>query len=168
MGELEQIFAIETSITHLLIRGTVVYWTLYVMFRMAGRRNIGSLGFADIMVIMIVASAVGDSLGGGATALLDGLIVAGTVIGWSAIIDRLCYYVPALDRFFEPAAVRLVEDGRILLGNMRTQLVTRSELMEQLRLKGIDSVADVKLACLESSGEISVIPLGSGRPGKRT
>lgn len=98
-------------------------------------------------------------------ALLDGLIVAATVIAWSAIIDRLCCYVPALDRFFEPSAVRLVENGQILLRNMRAQLVTRAELMEQLRLKGIDSVADVKLACLESNGEISIIPFEPERAG---
>lgn len=158
MIDLHSLFAFEHSILHLLIRGTVVYWSLYLMFRVAGRRNIGSLGFTDIMVVMIVASAVGDSLSAGSTALLDGLIVAAVVIGWSGIIDRLCYFVPAINRLFEPAPVRLVEDGQILLRNMRAQYVTRGELMEQVRLHGLLSVGDVKLACLEANGEISVIP----------
>lgn len=162
MGEVATLLAIEMPLLHLLVRGTIVYWAIYLMFRVAGRRNIGSLGFTDIMVVMIVASAVGNSLTGGATALTDGLVVAATVIGWAALIDWICYHVPALDRVFEPAAVRLVEDGKLHMRNMRAQLVTRAELLEQLRLHGIESIADVRLACLEANGEISVIPFETG------
>jgi uncharacterized membrane protein YcaP (DUF421 family) len=40
---------------------------------------------------------------------------------------------------------------------LRREHISRSELMEQLRLKGVDSLAKVKRAYLESTGEFSVI-----------
>lgn len=162
MAELQELLALEASFAILLIRGTVVYWALYIMFRVAGRRNIGALGFADLVVIMMVAEAVGDSLGGGATTLFDGLVVAATVIGWSSLIDRLCYFVPAVGRLMEPSPICLVDDGRILKRNMRKQFVTRDELMEELRQNGVESLSDVKRVYLESDGEVSVIRRDGG------
>jgi uncharacterized membrane protein YcaP (DUF421 family) len=63
-----------------------------------------------------------------------------------------------LSRLAEPPPVCLVENGQLLLRNLRREYVTRAELMEQLRLHGIDSLREVKLAYLEANGEISVIP----------
>lgn len=166
MSEVTEILTVEAALVTLLVRGSVVYWVLFLAFRMAGRRNIGGLGFADLVVVLMVASAVGDSLGGGATTLFDGLIVAATVIAWSALIDRLCYFFPAVGRILEPSTVCLVENGRLLLRNMRDQLVTRAELMEQLRLQGVDSLAKVARACIEPNGEISVIARGEVSPGR--
>lgn len=154
---LQELLRLEASLLELALRGTLVYWALFVLFRTAGRRNIGGLGFADLVVVMLVASAVGDSLGGGATTLLDGTVVAATVVFWSALLDRLCYFVPAMARLVEPSPVRLVENGRLLLRNMRREYVTRDELMEQLRLNGIASLQEVQAAFLEANGEISVI-----------
>lgn len=157
MSELQDLLRFDASLTELLLRGTLVYWALFALFRVAGRRNIGGLGFADLVVVMLVASAVGDSLGGGATTLLDGTVVAATVVFWSVALDRASYFIPALGRLVEPPPVCLVENGRILLRNLRREYVTRDELMEQLRLNGIASLQEVKIAFLESNGEISVI-----------
>jgi len=40
---------------------------------------------------------------------------------------------------------------------MRAELVTTEELMAQLREKGIEDYAQVKRACMEADGMISVI-----------
>lgn len=154
---LQELLILEASLLELALRGTLVYWALFFIFRFAGRRNIGGLGFADLVVVMLVASAVGDSLGGGATTLLDGTMVAATVVFWSALLDRLSYFIPAFSRLVEPQPVRLVENGQILLYNLRREYVTRAELMEQLRLNGIGSLQEVQAAFLEANGEISVI-----------
>ena len=41
--------------------------------------------------------------------------------------------------------------------NMRTELITKSELMTHLREEGIEHIADVEQACMEPDGMISVI-----------
>ena len=40
---------------------------------------------------------------------------------------------------------------------MRKELITRDELLAKLREEGIDDLSRVKLARLESDGEISVV-----------
>jgi uncharacterized membrane protein YcaP (DUF421 family) len=40
--------------------------------------------------------------------------------------------------------------------NMRSEFVTREELMAQLREQGLDDCRDVKAACMEADGKISI------------
>jgi uncharacterized membrane protein YcaP (DUF421 family) len=53
--------------------------------------------------------------------------------------------------------LRLVEDGRILRRNLRKEMISHDELMTALRGAGVERLEQVKLAVMESSGEISVI-----------
>lgn len=151
------LFSLELSLLQAFLRGTLVYWAIFVLFRLGGRRNIGSLGFADIVVLLLVAEAVGDALSGGDGSLTAGVLVAATIIFWSIFIDRLCFFFPLASRMFEPSKLCLIKDGQMDLRNMRREYVTRNELMEQLRLQSIASLEQVKRAYLENNGEISVI-----------
>ena len=47
----------------------------------------------------------------------------------------------------------------MLRKNMKTELVTIEELMAQLRENGIEDCAQVKRACMEADGMISVIEM---------
>ena len=59
--------------------------------------------------------------------------------------------------FVEPRPLLLVRDGRLLRANMRRELVTQEELESKLRENGVEKLADVRMAYLESSGEISLL-----------
>lgn len=157
MTLLTELFSMELGLMEAFTRGTLVYWALYLLFRMGGRRNIGSLGFADIVVVILVSEAVGDALSGGSHTLTDGLVVAATIIFWPYLVDRLCYFFPKLDAVMAPSKLCLIQEGKMELRNMRREFVTKAELMEQLRIHGVSSIGQVKYAHLESNGEISVI-----------
>lgn len=157
MPELTEIFAPQAGLFEMMIRGTAIYWILLILLRLAGRRDVGSLGTADLLVLVLVANAAGDAMTGASTSVIDGFIVVTTIVAWSVAIDRISYYIPAVDRLLEPERVCLVRNGRLIRANMRREHVTRRELMEQLRLKGIGSLSTIKRAYMESTGEFSVI-----------
>jgi uncharacterized membrane protein YcaP (DUF421 family) len=48
-------------------------------------------------------------------------------------LDWLGYRFPAFQRLVRPAPLPLVRNGKLLYANMRRELVTREELMTQLR-----------------------------------
>ncbi|MCD0502185.1 DUF421 domain-containing protein [Bordetella petrii] len=157
MDKLAEIFALQTGFTEMFIRGTTMYWVLYALLRISGRRDLGSLGMADMLVLVLVADAAGNAMSGDSYSMGDGIIVVATIVGWSFVLDRIGYYFPVLRRWLEPERVCLVRDGRVLVHGLRREHVSRSELMEQLRLKGIDNLQMVRRAYLESTGEFSVI-----------
>jgi len=162
--DLGEIFALQEGMLAMVVRGTAVYWVVLILLRLAGRREIGSLGTADLLVLVLVADAVGNALSGGSPSLTDGLTVVATIVAWSVVLDRAAYYSPFVHRLLEPARVCLIRDGRIIRAGLRHEHVGRSELMEQLRLKGIESITEVKRAYLESNGQFSVIKVGPDAP----
>ena len=164
MSDLIDIFAPQAGFLEMMIRGTAIYWVLLILLRLAGRRDVGSLGTADLLVLVLVADAAGDAMTGASTSVLDGAVVVATIVAWSVAIDRLSYYVPVVDRLLEPESVCIVRNGRMIRANMRREQITRRELMEQLRLKGIGSLGNIKRAYIESTGEFSVITIDEETP----
>lgn len=157
LNGMQEIFALRAGFMEMIVRGTTMYWMLYALLRISGRRDFGSLGVADMLVLVLVADAAGNAMSGDSYSLGDGIIVVTTIVGWSYFLDRIGYYVPVLRRVLEPQRVCLVRDGHVIVSGLRREHISRSELREQLRLKGVDSLARVKRAYLESTGEFSVI-----------
>lgn len=157
MSMLSELFQMNQSIGEAFLRSTAIYWGVFLLFRLAGRRNLGSLGFADIVVVLLVSEAISNALSGSADTITDGLILAAGILLWPCLVDRLGYFFPIVNRVIGPSRLLLIKDGEMQLNNMRREYVTRAELMEQLRISGIGELAQVKRAYLEPNGELSVI-----------
>src|SRR5690606_11604913 len=76
--DLVEIFALQEGVVSMILRGTVIYWTVLILLRIAGRREIGSLGTPDLLVLVMVADAAGGALAGNSTSVGDGVVVVAT------------------------------------------------------------------------------------------
>lgn len=164
-----QLFGIEESVLELFIRGTAMYWFLFAMFRFVMRRDVGAIGVADILIVVIIADAAQNAMSGEYRSITEGFVVVGTLILWNYVTDWFNFRSPAFRRFAEPAALLLVRDGKTLEGNLRREMLTRDELMSKLREQGVEHVGEVRWAYMESDGQISVRRYkdDDGRPGTR-
>ena len=152
-----EIFGVSVSPWELIIRGTTMYLFLFAVFRVVIRRRIGAVGMADLLILVIIADAAQNGMSGEYRSVTEGAILVGTIIFWNVAIDWLNYRVPALQNWLEPPPLLLVRDGRVLHRNLRHEFVTESELKSKLREKGVDNVAEVAKAFMESDGTVSVI-----------
>jgi uncharacterized membrane protein YcaP (DUF421 family) len=155
-----ELFAVTVPPLELVIRGSAIYWLLFVLFRFLLRRDVGSLGVADVLLLVLLADAAQNAMAGEYRSITDGVVLVSTIVFWNMAFDRLAFYSPALRRLLEPPLLPLVRDGRILHRNLRREYVTREELEAQLREHGIEDVSEVRAAYLESDGALSVIPRG--------
>jgi uncharacterized membrane protein YcaP (DUF421 family) len=55
----------------------------------------------------------------------------------------------------------LVEDGQLIEPSLRREGLEREEIEMVVREHGVDSLADVKMAVLETDGSISIVPMAS-------
>lgn len=152
-----QLFGFSMPWAELVVRGTATYWFLFLIFRFVVRREVGSVGIADILVIVIVADASQNAMAGEYKTVSDGFVLISTIIFWSVTLDRLSYWFPWFQKFSEPPALPLVRDGRMLKRNMRREFISEDELWTKLRENGVDSLDKVESVCLEPDGEFSVI-----------
>ncbi|VFR39367.1 hypothetical protein ANK1_2726 [plant metagenome] len=151
------LFGLQAGPAEMFIRGTAIYWFIFVLLRLAGRRDIGSLGVADLLVLLLVADAAGSAMAGQSTSITDGMFVVAALIFWSVAIDRIGFFFPAARRYLEPGRVRLIHWGALQRRGMRREFITEAELMAELRLAGLERVEQVKEAYVESDGKISII-----------
>jgi uncharacterized membrane protein YcaP (DUF421 family) len=157
MPDWQELFSLSVSPWELMVRGTAVYWFLVIVFRTILRRDAGSVGIADILLLVIIADAAQNAMAGEYRSITDGFVLISTIIGWNVLIDWLSYRSPKLRRLFEPDTVPLVRDGRILRRNLRREYIAEAELMAKLREQGVDDVKEVKAAYFEADGAFSVI-----------
>ena len=104
-----------------------------------------------------MADAAQNALSGEYKSITEGAILIGTLVAWNVALDWLAYRSPRFRRVLEPPALPLIKDGRLVRSNLRKEWITVEELQGKLRESGIDDVAQVRVAYLESSGELGVI-----------
>lgn len=152
-----ELFGSSIPALEVIVRGTVMYWFLFLIFRFVIRRDVGAVGLADILILVIVADAAQNAMAGEYTSVTDGMVLVSTLIGWNFTFDWLSYHSAAFRRFAQPSELCLVRDGRMLKRNMRKEFITDDELWAKLREEGVDSLQQVKTVYMESDGTISVI-----------
>ena len=157
----QKAFVPELSVAEIFLRGTAVYFLLFVFLRLL-RRETGAIGITDLLVVVLIADAAQNAMAGEYVSITEGALLVGTIAVWDYTLDWLGYHSSAVARVLRPAPLALVRDGRMLRRNMRRELITEEELMSQLRQQGVDDVAEVEQACLEGDGRISVIKKESG------
>ena len=156
------LFRFSLSPLELVVRGTAVYWFLFLLFRFVLRRDTGAIGVADVLLLVLIADASQNAMAGGYESVLDGVVLVGTIAAWNWLIDWAAYRSTRLRRWIEPPAVVLVRDGKPLLRNLRKEMISREELMAKLHENGIEKLDDVQMARMESGGEITVTQRKAG------
>ncbi|MDQ4123332.1 MAG: DUF421 domain-containing protein [Acidobacteriota bacterium] len=152
----EKIFVPESSMLELVIRGTLMYFALFLTLRFL-RRGIGGIGIADLLVVVIIADAAQNGMTGDYKSITEGLVLVSTIAAWDMILDYLGFQSPTIERFLRPRPLPLIKNGIIIRRNMRRETVTEEELFAQLRLQGILNIKKVKEARLEGDGKLSII-----------
>lgn len=170
MVDFAELLRFGVSPLELVIRGTLMYWFLFLIFRFVLRRDAGSMGIADILLLVLVADASQNAMAGGYETIAEGFVLVSTIVGWNWLVDWLAFRYHAVRRFSEPPPLVLVRRGRIIGRNLRREYITVPELMAGLREQGVEKLAEVKIARMEPDGAITVIrnPKGGGGEGGET
>jgi uncharacterized membrane protein YcaP (DUF421 family) len=152
-----RLFSFTAPPLEIFARGTAMYAFLFALFRFVIRREVGAVGIADLLILVIVADAAQNGMAGDTTSVADGMLLVATLIAWNVLFDWAAFRFPVFRRVAEPHPLKLVEGGRLLARNMRREFISEEELWSKLREAGVDSLDQVKVAYMESDGQISVI-----------
>jgi len=149
-------FALSMSPWELIARGTFMHWFIFVVLRIAGRRDLGSFSTTDMLLLVLIADAAQNGMSAQYNSVTEGVILVSTLVFWSAVSNRIVYFFPNTRLFFEPRRILLIKDGQLQRRGMRQEHVSKDELMEELRLHGINDISDVRYAYMESTDDVSI------------
>lgn len=162
----KSLFSFDVPFFEIILRGSIIYISLFILLRVVLKRQAGSLGMTDLLLITLIADASQNAMAGQYTSISAGLVLVSTIIFWSYAFDWLSFRSEWFSRLIEPPPLPLIKEGKMLWRNMRHELITEEELMSQLREQGLDDVKEVKNAFMESDGHISVVQYKQKRQKK--
>jgi uncharacterized membrane protein YcaP (DUF421 family) len=156
------LFDLGIPLWEIILRTLVVYVVVLGLLRLGGKRELGTMSPADLVVILIIANAVQNSMNGGDVSLIGGLVSAATLVGMNLLLGRLGRGFPILGRLVVEEPTLLLQDGEPIKKNMNSEHVDVADIEMAAREHGIDDLKEVAAAVLEIDGSISIIPKKGG------
>jgi uncharacterized membrane protein YcaP (DUF421 family) len=150
-------FHLTVPLWEIVLRGTVVFWFLFLIFRSILRRSMGSVGVSDFLFVVIIADASQNAMSGDSKSISDGLVLISVLVFWNLLIDYLSFKYVWVRKMVEAQPLILVKNGVLQRKQMRKEFVTQDEIMAKLREEGIGNISEVKQMQIEMDGEISVV-----------
>lgn len=154
-------FEMGTEAWNIVLRSLLVYAAVFVGLRLMGKRELGQMTVFDLVVILLIANAVQNSMVGPDFSVQGGILAAAVLLFANRGIAAVRGLGGAWGRLIEGTPTVLVEDGEFVPPHLRKEGLERDEVEMVIREHGLGSVTDVKLAVLETDGAISIVPMTS-------
>jgi uncharacterized membrane protein YcaP (DUF421 family) len=142
----------------LVIRAVVVFFFIFLVTRIVGRRQLSELEPFDLILLVVLGDLVQQGITQSDQSVTGTLIVISTIALLSVAVSWAAFRFKALRLLTEGEPIVLVRDGQPIPRNMRRERITVADIQEEARQSQITSIADLQWAILENDGQISCIP----------
>ena len=139
------------------IRALIVYVFLLGALRLTGRRQIGQLSPFDFVMLFILSNAVQNSMNGGDNSVTAGIVLVLTLILVHWVLSYFSFKYKWFAQAVDGKPEVLIHNGKLMHTTMKKEKITQDELDSILRRNGVGKIDEVKVALVESNGQISVI-----------
>src|SRR5437016_636097 len=146
----------------LVIRAAVVFFFIFFLTRVVGRRQLSDLEPFDFILLVVLGDLVQQGITQSDESVTGTLVVISTIALLSVAVSWVSFRFRPMRLLTEGEPIVLVQDGRPIERNMRRERITIDDIREQVRIAEMSSLDEVKWAILENDGQISCIPRDSG------
>ena len=150
-----------TSLPNVVANTLIIYVFLIIGFRLIGRRQLGQLTVVDLVIVLIMGSAVETAMIDGNISLPAGLVCAATLLIANRLIAFYARKNKAFRRIVGGSPALVISHGHILEENLKRLGLTIDDVMEALREHGCDDVEGICYAVMEADGVFSVVERGN-------
>ena len=150
MNDLPYSFLLEV-----VFRCIVMYTVALIVVKLAGRRGVQQLSIFEIVIIITLGSAAGDPLFYEDVGLLPAITVFVVILGLYRLTTFLTSKSEKIEKWLEGKPIYLIEEGEFAIDNFEKGNLAQDEFFSELRTRNVDHLGQVKLAILETSGQVS-------------
>jgi uncharacterized membrane protein YcaP (DUF421 family) len=141
----------------IVLRGIFIFFVLYLLMRVIGRRELSSLEPFDLILLVVLGDAVQQGLTQDDYSLTGALLAIGTIAMLQLGVSYANFRFPRLRPLLDGEPIVVVRDGKPIDRNLRRERVTLDDLTSAMRQQNIAHIDDVRWAVMETSGAISFI-----------
>jgi uncharacterized membrane protein YcaP (DUF421 family) len=150
-----------TGIAIIAAKTTAVYLFLVVGLRVLGKRELGQMTIYDLVLLIVLANSVQNSMVGADTTLVGGLVAGVTLLLLNKVLNHLMGRSARLRALMVGEPRLILNHGKLIASHMAKEGITKEQVMAALREHGLNSFEQAQIAVLEVDGSISVVPADS-------
>lgn len=140
----------------IFVRTPLMFLAVVIILRLTGKRGIQQLSIFEMVMIITLGSAAGDSMFYDDVGLLHALAVFGIIL----LIYRLLIYIIAksekAEMLLEGEPLYLVRDGVMCMNEIKGDEMGADEFFGELRGHNIEHLGQLRYVILEDTGKLSI------------
>jgi uncharacterized membrane protein YcaP (DUF421 family) len=147
-------FVVQIPIAEKILRTVLVYATILVLMRLAGKRDLATLNMFDFAVLFLLSNVVQNAIIGNDTSLLGGVIGAVTLVAVNAALNRWMAASDRVARVLDGKLTTLIEDGRLIPQALRRLSLRPVELEQAIRMQNGDDISEIATGQMAPGGQL--------------
>lgn len=140
-----------------IIRTFIVYFVVIISVRFMGKRQIGELQPAELVITILMSEIASMPLQDGDCALLTSIVGILLLASLEVLFSCLALKSGRFRTLFQGHSVLIIEKGKLKQENMKLIRYSTDDLLQMLRQKDIFNLEDVAYAYVETNGAVSVM-----------
>jgi len=141
----------------LVLRAIFLYFFVFLITRVIGRRELSQLAPFDIILLIVAGDAIQQGLTQDDYSITGAVLVVGTFAVLQLLTSYASFRFVRLRPILEGEPIVIIQNGKLLDRNLKRESLTEDEVLEEARQQQITSLDDIEWAVLENSGKISFI-----------
>ena len=141
----------------LVLRAVAMFLFLFVLTRIIGKRELGSLQPFDLLLLIILGDALQQGMTQDDYSITGAVLIVGTFASLQVLLSWLSFRFPRTRPILEGEPIIVIQNGEPIARNLRRERLTVDDLTEGARRQGIAHLADVHFAILETDGTLSFL-----------
>lgn len=143
-----------------LLRSLLLFTTVYLVFRVMGKRVMAQLAPIDKVAGVALGTIAGSAVVNFSIPLGLAIVAVFAFGGLSWAFGRVSSATPRLRRWLTGTPTLLVAQGQVTSAGLRRAGLNRDDLIMRLRELQIGRLSDVELAQLEIDGQLGLVKAG--------
>ncbi len=149
---------------NMLIRGIIIYVTVIFAVRLMGKRQIGELQPAELVVTILLSQVASMPFESLEVPLLSILSIVFLLISLEILCSVIGMKTKTFRNLIQGNPILIIKDGKLDQRELKNVRYSVEDLLEALRLKDIFDISQVQFAYIETNGSISVLLKNKFRP----
>lgn len=153
--------------TIILIRTLLLYMVVIFSVRLMGKRQLGQLQPAELVITILVSNIATLSLEDLDIPLLQGVLPIFALVCFEVLMSWISLKCVKVRRLISGSPKIIIRDGKIDQEMMHSLRFSIDDLMTTLRTGGVFAVEDVQFAIVETNGTVSVYQKSTQQPATK-
>lgn len=146
------------------VRTVILYFCVVVALRIMGKRQLGELQPSELVIALMISDLAAIPIESDDIPIIRGIIPVFTLVLIEFIFSVIIMKSEFFRKLITGVPTKIISNGKFDKKQLTRLRITLDDVMEQLRLAGYSTIAEIDSAIIETNGQLSIIPKESERP----